>query len=93
VGTAGCGAWTEGFSACPTLVDAATAGASGCSGMPYQLNFASMLGKKLCQLCKQNILLIHYLSIRCRSKKNLSIHILNKFMKQIQNHNHFITNT
>jgi len=36
VGTAGwAGAWAEGFSACPTLVDAATARASACSGMPY----------------------------------------------------------
>jgi len=39
------GAWAEGFSACPTLVDAATAGASACSGMPYQLNYTWMLDK------------------------------------------------
>lgn len=34
VDTAGCGACSEGFGACPTVGDLTTAGTSACSGMP-----------------------------------------------------------
>ena len=42
VGAAWSKVWTEGFAACPTVGDLATAGTSACSGMPYKINVASI---------------------------------------------------